>query len=135
MNKKQYIFLFLVLSLLYLSFKIISFEYKKYQISNYIKKQEWTIQELKNYLKKTNDTIDYINTKAFKNKVLKEDWKKNKAEKVIIFTSEKNYKKFSIKKIENTKRINLEETKQEDITKTMTNYQKWIYFLFKKDIR
>lgn len=135
MHKRQYIFLLLIILLLYLSFKIIQFEYKKYTISSYIKEQSIVIENIKTYLKETSETIKYIKTKAFKNKILKsENWMKMKWEDVIILTSEKIHKKFSwvsiIKPIEN---INKKE--KNDITSWMTNFQKWIYFLLNKDIR
>ncbi len=134
MNKRQYVFLVLMIILLYLSFKILKFEYKKYTISKYIEQQIIVINHLKNYLNTANDTIEYINTRAFKNKVLKEDWKKMKWEDVIVLTSQKAYNKFSWKSIflpENNKK----ENKEENITKSMTNFEKWVYFLLKKDIR
>jgi hypothetical protein len=73
MQKRQYIFLLLVVILLYLSFKIFQFEYKKYIISGYIKEQAITIENIKDYLEETTLTLKYINTKAFKNKVLKSE--------------------------------------------------------------
>jgi hypothetical protein len=73
MNKRQYIFLGLMIVLLYLSFKIVNFEYRKYKISTYISQQMLVIEEIKKYLEVANETIEYINTRSFKNKVLKED--------------------------------------------------------------
>ena len=135
MNKRQYIFLWLMIILLYLSFKILQFEYKKYTIAGYIKQQELTIKNLKTYLKETKKTLNYINTKAFKNKVLKsENWMKMKWEEVIVLTPEKVYKKFSWKNLVKNEWIQIEEKKY-NITSWMTNFQKWIYFLFKKDVR
>ena len=121
--------------LLYLSFKIIQFEYNKYNISLYIKGQKGVINNIKTYLDETTWTIKYLNTKAFKNKILKsDDWMKMKWEKVIILTSEKVYKKFSWKKVIK----NLDEIKDEkkyDITSTMSNFEKWIYFLLNKNVK
>jgi hypothetical protein len=73
MNKRQYTFLGLMTILLYLSFKILEFEYSKYTISQYTSKQMVVIKDIKSYLDTANDTIEYIQTKAFKNKILKED--------------------------------------------------------------
>jgi len=121
--------------LLYLSFKIIQFEYNKYNISLYIKGQKGVVNNIKTYLDETTWTIKYLNTKAFKNKILKsDDWMKMKWEKVIILTSEKVYKKFSWKKVIK----NLDEIKDEkkyDITSTMSNFEKWIYFLLNKNVK
>ena len=134
MNKRQYTFLGLMVILLYLSFKILEFEYRKYTVSTYISEQMKVVKEIKEYLISANETIEYIDTKAFKNKVLKEDWKKMKWEELIVLTTQKEYNKFSWKiiiwKPETTEQI-----KKENITKSMTNFQKWVYFLVKKDIR
>ena len=135
MQKRQYIFLFLVVILLYLSFKIFQFEYKKYTISNYIKEQSIIIEDIKKYLEETEWTIRYISTRAFKNKILKsEKWMKMKWEDIIVLTSEKLYKKFSGKQIiQNVKSTKKE--KEYNITSGMSNFEKWIYFLLKKDLR
>lgn len=134
MNKRQYTFLGLMIILLYLSFKIVEFEYRKYTISQYVWQQMVVIKEIKDYLETANETIEYINTKSFKNKILKEDWKKMKWEDLIVLTTQKAYNKFSWKdlvwKVESKK-----EVKDKNITKSMTNFQKWVYFLLKKDIR
>jgi hypothetical protein len=73
MNKRQYTFLGLMIILLYLSFKILDFEYRKYTISKYIKQQMLVINDIKKYLINANDILEYISTRAFKNKTLKED--------------------------------------------------------------
>lgn len=135
MEKRQYIFLWLMLILFYLSFKIVQFEYKKYTISGYIKQEKIVINKIQNYLEKSNETLKYINTPAFKNKILKEEnWKKMKWEKVIVLTSEKIYKKFSWKNIVNDENI-VKNKEKVNITLWMTNYQKWVYFFLNKDIR
>jgi hypothetical protein len=64
--------------LLYLSFKIIEYEYRKYNISKYISEQTLIVKELTDYLEEANKTIEYISTNAFKNKILKEGNKKMK---------------------------------------------------------
>jgi hypothetical protein len=56
---------------------------------------------------------------------------KNKWESVIFITNEDNYNKFSKNEISDIQSI--KETKQ--IQDGMEIYEKWIYFLFKKDIR
>jgi hypothetical protein len=56
---------------------------------------------------------------------------KNKWESVIFITNEDNYNKFSKNEISDIQPI--KETKK--IQDGMEIYEKWIYFLFKKDIR
>jgi hypothetical protein len=56
---------------------------------------------------------------------------KNKWESVIFITNEDDYNKFSKNEISDVKPT--WETKK--IQDNMEIYEKWIYFLFKKDIR
>ncbi len=135
MQKRQYIFLWLVFILLYLSFNIFQFEYRKYTISSYIKEQSNVIKNIKEYLEETTITLRYVNTKAFKNKILKSDeWMKMKGEEVIILTSEKIYNKFAWKQIIQNVEMN-KEKKEHNITSGMTNFEKWVYFLLNKNIK
>jgi hypothetical protein len=58
---------------------------------------------------------------------------KNKWEKVVYITSESQYTKF-IKTTEKKVTDTDEESTQTNIYDNMTNFEKWIYFIFKKDI-
>ena len=115
---------------------IISYKYKEYLINSNIEylndvnsKLAWSIQEDK-------DMLEYLNTEAYRNKILKkEQAMKNKWEKVVYITSETQYQKFmktDEKQAENDDNFNDE---KENVYDNMTNYEKWIYFIFKKDIR
>ncbi len=135
MNKRQYIFLGLLIILLYLSYTIIKYEYKKYSISVYNRTQNEIIDEIKTYLKEANRTIEYKKSKAYKNKILKEQqWLKMKGEKVIYLTQESTYDKFKTTDAF-TKQVAESTVAEKSIVTTMTNFQKWIYFLFKRDLR
>jgi len=135
MNKKQYIFLFLLTVLLYLSYNIIKFEYNRYSMSIYIESQLETIKKLEKNIEKWNEELKHVSTISYQIKKLKsEDQKKFKWESVIYLNHEKVYNKFKTVKVkENTKKEVLR--KKEWITTWMTNYEKWIYYLFNKDIR
>jgi len=135
MNKKQYIFLFLLTVLLYLSYNIIKFEYNQYSMSMYIASQLETIKKLEKNIERWNEEIKYISSLSYQIKKLKsEDQKKLKWEFVIYLNHEKIYNKFkTIKVKENIKKEIIR--KKEWITTWMTNYEKWIYYLFNKDIR
>ena len=135
MNKKQYIFLFLLTVLLYLSYNIIKFEYNQYSMSIYFESQLETIKKLEKNIEKWNEEIKYISSISYQIKKLKsEDQKKLKWESVIYLNHEKVYNKFKTVKVkENIKKEILR--KKEWITTWMTNYEKWIYYLFNKDIR
>lgn len=81
---------------------------------------------------KKKEILEYSSTNAYKNKILKEEWsRKNKGEVVIVITNEDKYNKFSKDEIVDIKPIS--ETKK--IQDGMTIYEKWMFFLFKRDIR
>jgi len=91
--------------------------------------------EIKKSITDTEDLIDYKSTKAYKNKLLKqEQWLKNRNEKVMYLTDEKKYKKFTNPDfIDNYEKTIVKQIENEnDEIKNKTNLQKWIYFLFKK---
>ena len=135
MNKKQYIFLILLSLLLYLSYTIIKYEYKKYAISQYVEEQEILILQIKHEIKKAKEIIVYKNTPSYKNRILKEQQGlKMKGEWVIYLTKETVYNTFKTNHV-NSNIKQREAEKPLNITQTMTNLQKWIYFLLKKDTR
>ncbi len=133
--KKQYIFFALIIIMLYLMYLIVSYKYKEYLINS-------NIEYLSNYNSKLNSSInedknmlEYLNTESYRNKILKkEQAMKNKWEKVIYITSESQYKKFVKTDEKQTNNDNYDE-EQTNIYDNMTNFEKWIYFVFKKDIR
>lgn len=96
--------------------------------------REETIQEIKKDLEYANSLIDYKKSKAYKNKVLKEQqWLKMKWEEVIIFTLEDKYNKYLTKEPIKTE-LDIIEKKEDNVLDSMTNYEKWIYLIFKKDL-
>ena len=133
--KKQYTFIIMIIAILYLFYLIISFTYKEYKINaniEYITKLNF---ELINNINKADNIIKRKKSKAYINKELKEQQSlKNKWEKVIYLTSEKKYNKFAkeIIKQDIVKDLTIEKN---DIIKSMSIYQKWIYLIFKNDIR
>ena len=91
--------------------------------------------QIKDSIKKAEEIIEYKKSKAYKNKILKEEeWLKNKWEIVIYLTTEDEYNKYtSSTKIEQEK-IKMP-PKERDKTYGMTIFEKWYYFIFKKDLR
>ncbi len=137
MKKKQYIFLIMIIIILSLIFYIINYKYKEYKINNYIKKKIELNKEIREKIAIAEEIIEYKKSKAYRNKILKQQQgKKWKWEKVIYLSPEEEYNKY-------TKSLSKDEIEEKsnkiqdinDITKTMTIYQKWIYFLFEKDLR
>lgn len=135
--KKQYIFLIMIFITIYILVLIWKFKYNEYQINSNIDYILNLNKEIEAKINNTNELIRYKTSNAYKNKILKEQqWFKNKWEKVIYLTSEDKYNKFTqnlwdykeeINKIENEKNVNTD-------TKEMSIYEKWIFFLFKKNI-
>ena len=133
MNKK-YIFVFLIFLMLYLLYSILDLKYETYK-ENKIK--EKIIYENKILLEKTKKIkekeIPYRRTKAFEDKLAKQTSKyKNPWEDFFLIVEEKSYEKYHKPLIEEIKQ---EKIKEEKIYDTMTIYEKWIYFIFNKDIR
>jgi hypothetical protein len=60
---------------------------------------------------------------------------KNKWEVVIYLTSEKKYNKFTNKAVETIEVKQNQGEQINDITLSMSIFQKWIYLIFQKDIR
>lgn len=84
-------------------------------------------------LKEYRQDILYKSTKAYEDKLSKEElWNKNKWEEVIFFTSKDDFEKYT-KKDDNI--ISISKYEKKEIYDNMTNTEKWFYFLFKKDIR
>ena len=133
MRKEQTIFLVLITVILYLLYLIIDYKYKEYKINNHIEVIENNNTKMTQEIVSYKQNLDYINTKAYKNKVLKEEQSmKNKGEKVIFITNEEKYNTFSLQTTSEETPVVQVEKKIQD---SMDIYEKWIYFLFKKDIR
>ena len=133
--KKQYIFFVLIIVMLYLMYLIISYKYKEYLINSNIEYLNKENKLISRHIDDYKENLDYLNTESYKNKVLKEEqWMKNKWEKVIYITSEVEYSKF-IKTNEKKNEEQNNEVSEKKIYDNMTNLEKWIYFIFKKDIR
>ncbi|MDD2908070.1 MAG: hypothetical protein PHH98_05530 [Candidatus Gracilibacteria bacterium] len=135
--KKQYIFVIMIIITLYILYLIGTFKYKEYKINSNIDYITNLNKEISKKIENANQLIDYKKSNAYKNKILKEEQGfKNKNEKVIYLTNEDRYNKFT-KDIEEYKQevndVVEEENNANTDTKEMSTYEKWIYFLFKKN--
>ena len=135
--KKQYIFLVLIIVMLYELFLIFNYKYKEYKINSWIEYIISLNNDIKNKIKEAENLIEYKKSKAYKNKIMKEQQSlKNKWEKVVYLTPEKKFNTFTKKSITtNEKKEILINNTETSIINNMSIYEKWIYFLFKKDIR
>ncbi len=114
---------------------IINYKYNEYIINSRIEsiyiKNDSISKEIENKI----GDIEYKNTKAYKNKVLKEEqWLKNKWENVIYLIEERKYEKYTNNPLKWTK-DNIVIIKDINIIDSMNILEKWIYLIFKKDIR
>ena len=129
--KRQYYFLLLIAVMLYLFYLTINIQYKDYKINyniHYMKDQNL---KLSTEIGSNKDFLTYISTNSYVDKILKEEQGlKNKAEEVIFFTSQETIRKYSQKQDRETI-----SHKTKNIYDNMTPPQKWVYFIFKKDLR
>lgn len=124
--------------MMYLLYLVLDFKYREYKVFNYTEKLLETNEKFLAEIKKAREVLEYKNTKAYKNKILKsQQWLKNPWEIVINLITEERYKKYtttwSLSNAVVTTPTNLLD--EESLINTMTIKQKWIYLLFKKDTR
>lgn len=132
--KKQNIFLLLIWIILYISYLIIVFSYKEYKRNTSIEYITQLNKDIKENIIITNGLIEYKSSRAYRNKILKEQqWFKNKWEKVVYLTTEENFNKYTqpveINK-QNSKSTN--PAPEEGEVQNMSIYEKWIFLLFNK---
>ena len=138
--KKQYALVLLIIIFLYLLFLVGSYTYNDYRISLYIEDMRETNNTLLGTIWETERELEQKMTLAHKNKVLKtEQWLKNRGEEVLFLISEERYRMFTQEQgieIESQERTISERIwDTENLISTMTNYERWIFFLFGRDIR
>lgn len=130
---KQYIFLTMIWIVLYILYLIINFSIEEYKVNQNISQLESFIVETTQYNKTALETIEYKQSKAYKNMVLKEQQSlKNKWEKVIYLTTQKNYNKYTTEVDIINNSVQVESQKKYHITDNMNISQKWFYYLFNK---
>jgi hypothetical protein len=71
--KKQYIFLVMILIILYISYLIVSFKFREYKINSNIEYIVKLNTELQEKIEIASNLIEYKTSKAYKNKILKEE--------------------------------------------------------------
>lgn len=128
--KKEYIFLILISIMLYLLYLIVDHKYKEYKVNTLIENLEVTNENIVKDIEESKEMIVYLNTNAYKDKLLKEtQWLKNKWEEVIHITNQKNYNKYTSSELN----INSSSILNEEINKysEYTNFEKWMIFIKK----
>ena len=133
--KRQYVFLLLIFTILYILYLIVSYKYKEYRINTQIEYLATLKIEIEASIEKAEWIISYKSTIAQKNKVNKEEQGlKNKSEQVVYLTTEEKFNKYTKPSDGNAKKKTFEDvlTTEQKLIKEMSNYEKWMYFLFKK---
>lgn len=134
--KKEYIFVVLIFIMLYMVYLVLSYKYTEYKINSNIQYLSDLKQEFSEKIEEAEDIIEYTNTKAYKNKILKQHQsKKNKWEQVVNLISEQRYEKYTRNQEIGITRIEAPLTNEQTLISTMTIYQRWNYFLFGTDTR
>ncbi|EKE30064.1 MAG: hypothetical protein ACD_2C00050G0009 [uncultured bacterium (gcode 4)] len=130
----QYILVWLSLIILYILYLIFSFKYIDIQkdisiddIGKDIWRRKITIESKKDYL-------SYINTLAYKDKTAKSSQnKKNPWEEVVFIVTKDELEQY--KKLDVQGQMNTDNRDVKWPTYWMSNWQKWIYYILKDDIR
>ena len=124
----------MIFFILYLSYLIIDFTYNDNKKNQYIEEIVKLNTEIKDSLVKWEEIINYKASKAYINKIRKEEQgEKWEWELVVYLTTQEKYNKFTKIKEEINKENIVIETDNQNNIKEMTIYQKWIYFIFRKD--
>ncbi len=134
MKKKfQYIVIALIIIIIYELYLIFSFKYIDLEKDVVILKYQEEIEKNKIDIEKNKDYFAYINTNSYKDYIAKSSQNKKNSEEEVVFIISKeesdNYKEIDTKK----QIIFQDEVKKE--TQWMTFFQKWIYYVFKINIR
>ncbi len=133
--KKEYIFVILIGIMLYMMYLVLSYKYTEYKINSNIEYLSELKQEFSEKIDEAESIIEYKSTKAYKNKVLKQEERlKNKWEKVVNLITEKKYEKYT-RWDQEVVQIEVPLTSEQTLINTMTIYQRWRYFLFREDTR
>lgn len=131
--KKEYIFLVLIFIILYLLYLILDYKYKEYKINSHINFITINNDVMKKDININKDILEHIDTNAYKEKTAKEELAlMNKWEKVIYITNEADFNKFSKNEVED---VWQEPKIEKNVQDNMEIFEKWMYFLFKKDVR
>lgn len=130
--KKQYVFIIMIWIIFYLSYLILNHIYKEYKINSSIEYIKNITEKVDNRIDEAKKIIEYKTSKAYRNKVLKEQQSfKNKWEVVVYLTTEENFNKYTtFTETKKEEKIELDDNIEIKI-KDLSIYEKWMYFLFK----
>jgi hypothetical protein len=117
---------------------VVSYKYTDYKIHKYTQELNQINRDLFKKIEYTKEILEYKNTKAYKNKILKsEQLLRNKGEEVIFLITEKKYNNYTQDTKTQEQQVILSQNllDEKNLIATMTIFQKWIYLIFDRDIR
>jgi len=133
MRKEQFFFLVYIFILLTLGWNIVTHKMKNYTNDTRqmaLEAENTRIVSQNEILKKY---VLYLQTQAFRDKIIKDELGyKRKGEQVISITNEETHRTYAAVSEDPIRPILYKESAPQD---TMQNYEKWVYFLFERDMR
>lgn len=131
-KKYQYILFTLIIIIVYELYLIFSFKYIDIQKDSIIVSTQKEIELRQKDLAGRKKYFDYVNSLAYKDKVIKTSQnKKNPGEEVVFVVTKEDADLY--KKIDVEKQI-YQQNETRWPTYNMPNRQKWMYFIFKVDL-
>ena len=131
-KKYQYILFTLIIIIVYELYLIFSFKYVDIQKDSIIVSTQKEIEQRQKDLAQKKKYFDYVNSLAYKDKVIKTSQnKKNPGEEVVFVVTKEDADLY--KKIDVEKQI-YQQNETRWPTYNMSNRQKWIYLIFKVDL-
>lgn len=98
-----------------------------------MKEIETISHQIETDIEQAKSTIQYKTSRAFRNKILKEQQSfKNRWETIISFTSEDSYKSYTKPLSTIEREAEQLQVKEKNEIYEMTIYERWMYFLFEK---
>lgn len=124
--------------MLYFMYLVVSYKYTEYKIYKYTQ-ELWEInKEFSEKIEYAKEILENKNTKAYKNKVIKSQLLlRSKWEEVIFLITEKKYNSYTsaADDTKNDSPLPQNLLDEKSLISTMTIFQKWVYFIFWKDVR
>ena len=131
-KKYQYILFTLIIVIVYELYLIFSFKYIDIQKDSIIVSTQKEIAQRQNDLAQKKKYFDYVNSLAYKDKVIKTSQnKKNPWEEVVFVVTKEDADLY--KKIDVEKQI-YQQNEARSLTYNMSNWQKWVYYIFRVDL-
>lgn len=122
--------------MLYIIYLIVTYKYNEYKINTHINNIVVLNESLRDKIDSTRETIEYKSSKAYIDKILKQEQnKKNPREIVLFITPEKQFNKYTSDDSWVTSQTQAASISTWHVTDNMSVQQKWFYFLFKRDNR